>query len=163
MPAPNRLQRALAPIDRLPGFARTAARSLVVGRAVPFIGTAGIRVEELTTERAVFTLANRRAVQNHIKGVHAAATALVAETATGLALGMWVPDAAVPLLKSMHIDYVKRAQGGLRAVARVPEADRERILSEPRGEVQVEVTVTDAAGEEPVRCTMVWAWVPKKR
>ena len=57
----------------------------------------------------------------------------------------------------------RRAEGGLRAVARVPEADRERILSEPRGEVQVEVTVTDAAGEEPVRCTMVWAWVPKKR
>jgi acyl-coenzyme A thioesterase PaaI-like protein len=163
MSKPNRLRSALAPIEWLPSFARVAARSLVIGRVVPFVGTAGIRVEELTQEQAVFTLANRRAVQNHIRGVHAAATALLAETATGMALGVWIPDDALPLLKSMHIDYVRRADGALRAVARVPEADRQRVLAEPKGEVTVEVVVTDSAGNEPVKCSMVWAWIPKKR
>lgn len=163
MSKPNRLARALAPIERLPNFARVAARSLIIGRVVPFVGTAGIRVEELSQERAVFSLANRRAVQNHIHGVHAAATALLAETATGMALGVWIPDDALPLLKSMHIDYVRRAHGALRAVAHVPVADRARILAEPRGDVKVEVVVTDQAGHEPVTCAMVWAWIPKKR
>lgn len=163
MSKPNRLQRALAPIERLPAFARAAVRTKLIGRVVPFVGTAGIRVEELSGEQAVFRLANRRPVQNHIRGVHAAATALVAETATGLALGMWVPDDAVPLLKSMHVDYLRRAEGGVRATARVPVGDRARIQSDPKGEVEVEVVVVDDAGKEPVKCTMVWAWVPKKR
>ena len=35
-------------------------------------------------------------VQNHIKGVHACAMALLAESATGAVFGMNVPDSAIP-------------------------------------------------------------------
>lgn len=163
MSAPNRLQRSLQPLDRLPAFLQTWARSRAIGRAVPFVGTAGIRVDELSLERAVFSLAPRRAVQNHIGGVHAAATALLAETATGLAFGMHVRDDAVPLLKSMQVDYRKVATGGLRAEAHVAAEDRARIAAEPKGDVQVHVTITDEAGVQTVDCRFVWAWVPKQR
>lgn len=163
MTEPNRLQRALAPIGRLPGPLQGMARTLAIRRTVPFVGTAGIVVEELSTERSVFTMANKKRVQNHIDGVHAAATALLAETATGLAFGMHVRDDAIPLLKSMHVDYRKVATGGLRAEAHIPAGDRSRIQTDARGDVTVPVTITDEAGVNPVECTMVWAWVPKKR
>lgn len=161
--APNRLQRALAPIDRLPAFLRGPARTLAIGRAVPFVGTAGIEVLSLDGGRAVMRLEPRKKVQNHIQGMHAAATALLGETATGIALGLHVRDDAIPLLKSMHLDYRKVVTGGLRAEAWLDEADVARVLAEPKGDVRVHVTLTDDAGVEPVQCDFTWAWVPKER
>lgn len=162
-PAPNRLVRTLAKIDRLPAGLRRAARSLALGRVVKFVGTAGLSVEELTPARAVVFIRNRPRVQNHIGGVHAAAMALVAETATGFVVGMNVPDAAVPVIKTMKLDFVRRAKGSLRAVAELTEEQRARILAEEKGDVDVKVTVTDEEGAEPIRCTMIWAWTPKRR
>jgi uncharacterized protein (TIGR00369 family) len=82
---------------------------------VKLVGTAGLRIEALTGEHCVATLANNARVRNHIGGVHAAAMALLAETVTGFVVGMNVPDDRVPVIKSMHVDYTKRAKGGLRA------------------------------------------------
>ena len=42
------------------------------------------------------SIAHRRKVQNHIGGVHATATALLAETATGMVVGMNLPDEKLP-------------------------------------------------------------------
>lgn len=161
--APNRLASTIAKIDRLPASFRTAARSLAIGRIVKFVGTAGLSIEELTPSRAVVFIKNRPRVQNHIGGVHAAAMALVAETATGFVVGMNVPDRAVPVIKTMKIDFVRRAQGSLRAVAELSEDQRARITTEEKGEVEVKVTVTDEKGEEPIRCAMIWAWTPKRK
>ncbi len=163
MSRPNMLRRALAPIDKLPAFSRTWARSLALGRTVPFVGTAGIVCVALGDDGGEFTLANRRKVQNHIKGVHAAATGLLAETASGLTFGWYLPDDKLPLLKAMSVDYVKRSKGGLRAVSKLTPEQIETMQAEPKGAVDVAVTVTDEAGNEPVRCVMTWAWIPKKR
>ena len=140
---------------------RTWARSSAIGRVVPFVGTAGLRIERLDTERCVITLANRRRVQNHIAGVHATATALLAETATGMVVGMHLPDDKLPLLKSMRIDYQKRAEGDVRAEAWLPAADAERMQRDEKGDVAVPVTVTDSAGTVTVECEMRWAWRTK--
>ena len=48
-------------------------------------------------------------MQNHIGGVHAAAMVLVAENTTGLVVGMNVPDAGVPVVKTLKVDFVKWA------------------------------------------------------
>ncbi len=160
---PNRLARALSRIDGLPRFARTPARTLVIGRVVPFVGTAGIVVDRLGADGGTFLLANKRKVGNHIGGVHAAATALLAETASGMVLGVHVPDGKLPLLKSMHIDYVKRARGDLRAEAALTAEQIAKVQADPRGDVDVAVTVTDESGGQPVVCQMVWAWVPDKK
>lgn len=159
----NRISRSLAKLDGVPAALRTPLRSFIMGRVVKFVGTAGLTIEELTTERAVVFVKDRSRVHNHIGGVHAGAMALLAETASGFVVGMNVPDTRVPVIKSMHIDYVRRAKGGLRAVAELNGAQRAQILTEERGDVTPKVTVTDEAGEEPVRCTMVWAWTPKRK
>ena len=36
-------------------------------------------------------------------------------------------------------------------------------ITEDKGDVLVDVVVTDESGESPIVCEMVWAWVPKKR
>ncbi|HSW12858.1 MAG TPA: DUF4442 domain-containing protein [Solimonas sp.] len=130
---------------------------------VRFAGTAGVRFEELTEERAVLVLENRRKVQNHIGGIHAAAMALLAETGSGALFGMNVPPTHLPLIKSMNIRYVRRAQGQLRAEATLSAEQRERIRNEPKGDVLVPVKVIDESGEQPIECEMTWAWVPKQK
>lgn len=159
---PNRLQRHLSQLERL-GPLAGFMRQRILRRAIPFTGTAGLEFLELSSDRVVLALPNRRRVQNHIRGVHAAATALLAETASGLALGMHLPDDRLPLLKSMEIRYVRRANGGLIATAELPSAAIERICREEKGDVEIPVDVRDADNEQPVECVMTWAWVPRKR
>ncbi|MGH8447326.1 MAG: DUF4442 domain-containing protein [Solimonas sp.] len=161
--ADNRLARAIGYLAALPLPLRRRATTLLFNSQVRFAGTGGLRFEKLTADEAVVVVRNRRKVQNHIGGVHAAAMALLAETATGAVFGMNVPDAALPLLKTMHIDYLKRAKGDLRAVATLSAEQRARLASEPKGDLVVAVTVTDESGESPIAATMSWAWVPKKR
>ncbi len=158
--APNRLARTLRKLDRLPRFARPWARSKVLGHAVPFTGTAGLQYTLMTPARVEIAVANHRRVQNHIHGVHAAAMALLAETATGMVVGMNVRDDCLPLAKQMHIDFKKRAVGALRAVAVLSDAQRADMQRSNKGEVTVQVQVSDESGAAPIECEFVWAWIP---
>jgi acyl-coenzyme A thioesterase PaaI-like protein len=150
-------------VARVPGPLRTRARTLLLSRVVKFVGTARLDIEELTAERAVVSVKNRKIVQNHIGGVHAAAMALIAETATGFVVGMNVPDDRVPVIKSLKVEYKKRASGGLRAVAMLTPEQIERMRTTEKGEVSVSVMVTDDANIEPIVCEMIWAWTPRRR
>jgi hypothetical protein len=89
--------------------------------------------------------------------------ALLAETASGFVVGMNLADDKLPLIKTLKVDYVKRTQGDMRAVATLSAEQMQLIEREPKGEISVAVLVTDESGEEPIRCEMIWAWVPKKR
>ncbi|QHS10862.1 DUF4442 domain-containing protein [Sinimarinibacterium sp. NLF-5-8] len=161
--AKNTLNRVISVLDYLPGALAARAKTLIFTSQVRFAGTAGLRFAELTTARAVVDLRNRKKVQNHIGGVHAAATALLAETASGAVFGMNVRSDALPLLKSMTIEYLQRAQGSLQATATLDEAARAQLAEAPRGDLTVPVRIVDESGQEPVRATLVWAWVPKKK
>lgn len=163
MPAPNPMNRLAARFGGLPARLRQGAYSFLLGRRVPFVGTAGLQVEELSPQRVAVSLPNHRRVQNHIQGVHAAAMALLAETATGFALAMHLPDDRIPLLKGLKIDYLHRARGGLKAVVELDPEQVDAILSQEKGELGVPVIVTDESGRKPVRCEIVWAWIPKRR
>lgn len=159
----NRMARQIGALNGLPGPLRKAALTLVLGTVVPMVGYAGVRIEELTPERGVFTLKPRRRVQNHLGSLHAASMALLAETATGLVVGMSVRDDCVPVIKTMHVDYRKRTRGAMRAVATLSAEQRALIRSEEKGEVRVPVTVTDSTDRETISCQMVWAWTPRRR
>ncbi len=158
----NQVQKLVNATQWLPANLRAKAISTVFGKVVPLVGTAGLVYEELTPERVIVSIRNRRRVQNHIKNVHAAAMALLAETATGFVVGINLPDDKLPLIKTLKVDYLKRSQGDMVAVATLRPEDVARIRNEPKGEVTVPVTVTDESGNEPIRCEMIWAWVPKK-
>ncbi|MEM7434339.1 MAG: DUF4442 domain-containing protein [Myxococcota bacterium] len=162
-PTDNRLSRTVNKLSQFAGPFQSKALSFALGKTVKFVGTAGLSVEELTPERAVVSVRNQKKVQNHIGSVHACAMALIAETATGFVVGMNLPDEAVPVIKTLKIDYVKRAKGDMRAVATLTEEQRRRIMTEPKGDVVVACEVTDEAGVEPIQCEMTWAWTPKRR
>ena len=153
--AKNRMSKLVGMIERLPTKMQSPALSVLLGRVVKFLGTSGIQVHSLTQHEAVMSLANRTKVQNHIKGVHAAAMALLAESATGFVTGMNVPDDKILVIKSLHVDYVKRAQGDLRAVAQLTDEQIAQITSQEKGEVTVAVTITDERGTQPVQCEMI--------
>ncbi|WP_174874315.1 DUF4442 domain-containing protein [Vogesella oryzae] len=159
----NSMCRMVDKTAALPAGLRSWAITKMFGRFVPFLGTAGLVFEEVSRERMVVSVKNRKKVQNHIHGLHAAAMALLAETATGFVVGMNVPDDKLMLLKSMKVSYFKRAQGNMKAVATLTPEQVGRMLVEDKGDVLVEVLVTDESGEAPIACEMVWAWVPKKR
>ena len=160
---PNRLERQLERLNEVPAFARPWFRSVVLGRAVPFTGTAKLRYEEMSASSVQIVVANNHRVRNHIGGVHAVASTLAAETATGMVLSMNVRDDCTPVVKDMRVQFKKRGQGAMCAVATLTGEQRELIRSTTKGEVTVAVTVTDESGNQPIECEFVWGWIPSAR
>jgi len=159
----NKMNKIVSNINSLPEFLRVKALTTFFGKLVKFTGTAGIKIEELTDRRAVISLKNKKSVQNHIGSVHAVASILIAESATGYLIGMNVPDTSVPVIKTIKADYVKRAKGNMKAVASLTEEQISAMQTLDKGETVVPVIITDADGKEPILMEMVWAWTPKRR
>ena len=155
------MRRTLAKLESMPDFLQPKLRTWAIGRTIPFVATAGLKIETLEERKLVVSIENIKKVQNHIGSVHAVASALLAETATGLVVGMNVHDGAIPLMKSMKIDYVRRAQGNLKAVAELSEAEAQRLQTDEKGDLIVPVRVTDETDQETIVCSMNWAWIPK--
>lgn len=159
----NKLSKIISNVYKLPEFMRVKALSTLFGTTVKFTGTTGIKVEELTNSHSIVTLKNKKSVQNHIGSVHAVASVLIAESATGYLIGMNISDECVPVIKTIKADYVKRAKGDMRAEASLTKEQIKDIQSSTKGETVVKVKVTDAENKEPILMEMVWAWTPKKR
>lgn len=159
----NRLAKVVKTIQGYPTFMQSFLLNFVIRRTVKLVGTAKVEVLKLTKEESQFRIQNRKKVQNHIGTIHAAAMALIAETATGMVVGMNVPDDKYLVIKTLKVDFLKRAVGSLTATAKLSEAQRLAILNEDKGEVDVAVSVIDQEGKEPIECTMIWAWTPKRR
>ncbi len=155
----NRLSKTVSKLSKYP----TWLRSWAIGRAVKFTGTAGISYEVMRPEQVIVSLANRPKVRNHIGQIHAAAMVLLAETASGMVVGMNIPDDKIPLIKSMEVQFVRRSQGAMRAEARLSPEQIEQILTQEKGEVEVWLQVQDESGEAPIQTKMIWAWIPKKK
>jgi acyl-coenzyme A thioesterase PaaI-like protein len=158
----NRLNRSLAKVQKLPKFIRSFARNKAIGNAVPLVGTAGIKFERISCNELIAHLPNKKKVQNHIGQIHAAASVLLAETATGILLGMNIPDDRIPLMKSLSTKFIKRSVGGQTATATLSENEIKEIRTLEKGDVNISVKVVDETGEEVIISEMIWAWIPKK-
>lgn len=159
----NKLSKLIGKLNYFPGPVRRFLITKAFSSKVKFAGTTGIRIEKLNCDEAIIRLKNRRKVQNHIGGIHAVAAAVLAESATGIVFGMNVTDNSLPLLKSMHIDYLRRMQGDLLAQAVISDQQKTLIKSENKGNIVVEVKITDETTEQPIVCQMEWAWVEKRK
>jgi len=159
----NNLSTIVNKISSQPAEKSSRQLSSMFGETIKYFGRAGIQVESLDVNNAVLTLENNDIVQNHIGGIHAAATALLGESATGFLVGMHVPDDRIPLLKSMNINYTRRADGNLKATASLTETQISEIKNTAKGETSVNVVITDSAGNNPVDAEFIWAWIPKKK
>ncbi len=159
----NRFSSYVNKVNKAPQFMQSFLLTTLFTSKVKFAGTTGIKIHKITHQEAILSLKNKKTVQNHIGGIHAVAAAVLAESTTGIAFGMNVPDSKLPLLKSMKINYLRRMQGDLKAVANLTLEQIEMIEQQDKGDIFVPVIITDESGQQPIECEMEWAWVSKKR
>jgi len=145
----NQLSKLVKASSRLPQGIRTALLSKTFGRVVPMVGSARIRYEQVSHDQVMVSMANHKAMQNHIGQVHACAMALLAETATGFVTAMNVPDSAVIV--------------AMRAIATLTAEQQQLMQSTDKGETLVQVVITDESGKAPIQCEMLWAWIAKSQ
>lgn len=136
--------------------------NLAIGQTIPFVSTGRLKILEMSKQQMVIEIENRKVIQNHIGQVHAAAMILLAETCSGLLIGMNVQDQCLPLVKSIEAKFVKRSTGKLTARASLSNEALSEFQKE-KGEITIEVSMIDSANVVPLTVSCVWAWIPKIR
>ena len=131
--------------------------SRMVGRLAPYTGSMGAVVQELSEGYSRVTLADRRAVRNHLSCIHAVALANLVEMTGNLALGYSLPDDARFIVAGMGLDYVKKARGTITGECRTPAID-----SSAKQEYQIRVTLRDEGGDVVVEGTLRTLVGPKQ-
>ena len=157
----SQIAKAVDQVERLPEFLRNRALNILIGRVVPFVGTAGLKITKATNNEWIASLDNRRKVGNHLKQIHACAMILIGETIGVMIMAMNLPGDRIPLVKNIEADFVKRSTGKLTGVVNLTAEQIEYIQHEPKGELELEVTVTDEANVNPVLIRITTAWIPK--
>ena len=155
----NRLEKTVKKLSSYPSW----VLSLAIGNVVKYTGTSKISYDVMTKERVVVSAKNRKKIRNHIGQIHAAAMILLAETATGMVVGMNVPDDKIPLVKFLNTKFVKRSEGNMKAEAWLTPEQMQYIKDTPKGDLMVKVIVTDEAGNSPIECEACWAWISKDK
>jgi acyl-coenzyme A thioesterase PaaI-like protein len=163
MSSSNPLRHFVNKVNQYPTWLSSFLMTKMFRYKVKLAGTTGIEVLHTDGKTVTYRQKNRRKAQNHIGSVHAAAMALLAESCTGFIVGINLPGDKLPLIKTMKLNYVKRATGDMTAVASLTDEQIALMQTQEKGEVNVLVKVTDETGIVPVECEMLWAWVPKKR
>ncbi|MBN7820739.1 DUF4442 domain-containing protein [Bowmanella yangjiangensis] len=162
MPASNPLRRL---VDKANGYPRWLSKRILTWafcHKVKLAGTAGLEILETDGRTVTMRQRNLKKAQNHIGSVHAAAMALLAESASGFIFGVNLPGDKLPLIKSMQIRYLTRAQGDMQAVASITDEQIQAMQTQERGDTLIAVAVTDSTGAQTIECEMRWAWVTKK-
>ena len=127
-------------ITALP-FGRTVFSGMI-GLVVPYTGTIGPRVEELSPGYARASFRDRRKVRNHLRSVHAIAMLNLAEMVCSLAISTIQPANGRWIVKGMDIEYVKKGRGRITAECTAPKVDWSKT-----SELVGEVKLMDPAGE----------------
>lgn len=160
---PNKLNRALKKLEAYPKFLQPWLLDKAIGNTVKLVGTSQVHFDEITNHRLICSLKNRKKIRNHIGQIHAAAMILLAETATGILVGMNIPDSKIPLIKTLNTRFVRRTLGAMKAEATLTDEQIALIHEEDKGETWVKVKVTDETGEEVIECEALWAWILKEK
>jgi len=134
--------------------------SLAVWVRVPYFRTVRPAVLEMRPGFAEVRAPKWWGVHNHIGTFHAIAACNLAEIAMGMLAEATVPTTHRWLPKGMKVEYVAKAETGLRAVAELPELPE---FGDSGFELDVPVTISDTNGK-PVVTGTITIWVtPKKR
>jgi uncharacterized protein (TIGR00369 family) len=123
----------------------------------PYFASIAPRFVELRQGFARVAMKKRRAVTNHIGTVHAIAMCNLAELAAGTMTEVSIPESMRWLPKGMQVEYLKKAQGDVRAVATTGG-----IADGAAREVPVRVDISDGAGEVVCRATITMWVAPRK-
>src|ERR1700716_3206133 len=125
---------------------------------VPYFRTVVPAVRDLRPGRCEVTAPKWWGVHNHIGTFHAIAACNLAEIAMGMLAEATVPASHRWLPKGMTVEYVAKAETGLRAVAESPEIPD---FGDHGFDLPVPVTITDTNGK-PVVTGTITIWVTRK-
>lgn len=144
-------------------MARWPAGHWLFSRAVcfkaPYFATIAPRIERLEPNRCEATLRHRRRVTNHLGTVHAIALCNLAELTAGLMTDASLPASMRWIPKGMSVEYLKKANGTMRAVATPTQPINESVQGY---DLPVDVTVVDPAGDAVFRARIAM-WVSPRR
>ncbi len=129
--------------------------SKALGQMVPYTGSIGAVVRELTPGSAFVELAEHPAILNHLASIHAVALMNLAELTTGLALLPSLGGDVRGILRGLTISYEKKARGLLVAAAHVTLPEITEDI-----EMQVEATITDEEGDTCAIAVATWRLGP---
>ncbi|MBI3380649.1 MAG: DUF4442 domain-containing protein [Aquabacterium sp.] len=160
---PNRFARLLNRLQALPPAWRLRLVGFGFGLYTPYFRTNRCRILKLEPHRVTVGIKLARRVRNHVGGIHAVAATLAAEYASGLLVGQHVPDSAIVVVKTIHIELRKPNRGHVRATACLTPPETQLMGMEPKGSLTVPITIEDAQGQTPITGYMEMAWLPKKR
>jgi acyl-coenzyme A thioesterase PaaI-like protein len=143
----NKLMNVYTKCARLPGGKRIFSAMLCM--KAPYFKTIKPLFRELRPGYCEVTMKNRRAVQNHIKSVHAIAMCNISELTAGSMLEATLPRTMRWIPKSMNVDYLKIAKTDLKATCEISTEN----LESPQ-ELPMTVHVTDTNGVEVFRAVI---------
>src|SRR3954464_11671339 len=132
-------------------FART------VSKRAPYFGTIKPRFLDLQPRLCRVSMRKRRAVENHIRTVHALAIGNLCELAAGLCTEVTIPVGMRWIPRGMTIEYLGKATTDVMATARLDKTEWAGAEN-----VAVPVTVTDTSGKEVVRAVISMYVSPPK-
>jgi acyl-coenzyme A thioesterase PaaI-like protein len=125
---------------------------------VPYFRTVTPSVRELVPGRCEVTAPKWWGVHNHIGTFHAIAACNLAEIAMGMLAEATVPTTHRWLPKGMTVEYVAKAESGLRAVAELPEIPE---FGDEGFDLPVPVVISDDQGK-PVVTGTITIWVTRR-
>lgn len=160
---PNNFARMLARLAGWPEPLRLRVVGFGFGLFTPYFRTNRCRILSLGEHQVSVGIRLKRRVRNHVGGIHAVAATLAAEYASGLLVGQHVPDDAIVVVKTIHVELRKPNKGSIKATATLTPEETAAMAMEPRGSLKVPVVIEDAQGQTPITGYMEMAWLPKRK
>lgn len=130
--------------------------SFLFGKFVPYTGSIGAEIVELSVGNATVAMRDSRKLRNHLKSLHAIALANLGEATTGLAVNYDLPENMRAILVRFEIDYLKKARGTIKAICRI-EPQKIKV-----GDVIVEGVLQNSASETVAKIRAIWKVGEKK-
>jgi acyl-coenzyme A thioesterase PaaI-like protein len=129
----------------------------MVCRRAPYFGTIRPRFVELRPTFCKVAMRRRRAVENHLAGIHALALGNLCELAAGMVTEVTTPPTTRWIPRGMTIEYLRKAESDVTATARLDKSEWSTA-----GNVAVPVSVSDRNGNEVVRAVITMHISPGK-
>ena len=135
--------------------------SLGMCMRVPYFGTVVPHVRALEPGRCEVTAPKWWGVHNHLGTFHAIAACNLAEIAMGMLCEATVPATHRWIPKGMSVEYLAKAETGLRATAALDALPDFATITEGT-DLVVPISIVDRAGTEVVRARIT-TWVTPVR